>query len=183
MKRIRPTLLIALVAAPIAISSASAAEQSLASTLDVYVFPKSGQSSSQQSEDEATCYQWATDNTGVDPFEQQKQAEAAAGQAEQQARAAAEGTRGSGARGALGGAGLGALIGEIASDDAGKGAAWGAGVGAIMARHQARRAQETATAESTLQAASSIEASAADVDNFKKAMSVCLEAKDYLVKY
>ncbi len=183
MITIRRLLPLTVLAATVLPSAAPAAEQSLASTLGVYVFPKTGQSSSQQSEDEASCYQWATDKTGVDPFQQQKQAQAAADQAEQQAQAAADGTRGSGARGALGGAGLGALIGEIASDDAGKGAAWGAGVGAIMARHQARRAQEAATAQSTLQAASSIEASAADVDNFKKAMSVCLEAKDYLVKY
>ena len=52
---------------------APAAEQSLASTLNIYVFPSKGQAESQQSEDESACYQWAVQNSGVDPFELQKQ--------------------------------------------------------------------------------------------------------------
>lgn len=52
---------------------AIAQEQSLASTLNVYVFPSEGQDSSQQSRDESDCYQWAVSNTGSDPFELAKQ--------------------------------------------------------------------------------------------------------------
>ncbi|MGB5630621.1 MAG: hypothetical protein WBM57_14740, partial [Woeseiaceae bacterium] len=50
--------------------SASAQEQakSLSATMDVYVFPKEGQDASQQSKDEATCYEWAVGNVGADPF-------------------------------------------------------------------------------------------------------------------
>lgn len=45
----------------------------MASTMEVYVFPKAGQQSEQQSRDEAACYEWATSNTGADPFELHKQ--------------------------------------------------------------------------------------------------------------
>jgi hypothetical protein len=42
--------------------------KTLAATMDVFVFPAEGQDSSQQSKDEATCYEWAVGNTGSDPF-------------------------------------------------------------------------------------------------------------------
>jgi hypothetical protein len=59
-------------------SSAVAEDQSantLASTMDVFVFPTEGQDSGQQSRDESSCYDWATTNTGSDPFDLAKQAE------------------------------------------------------------------------------------------------------------
>jgi len=63
--------------------AASAEAQSLGSTMDVFIFPSEGQDSSQQSQDEAACYEWAVDNTGSDPFDLAKQADAD----EQQAQA------------------------------------------------------------------------------------------------
>ena len=45
----------------------------LASTMEVYVFPQEGQPGDQQSKDEAACYEWAASNTGSDPFKLQKQ--------------------------------------------------------------------------------------------------------------
>ena len=36
--------------------------ESLANTLDVYVFPSAGQDSSQQNIDESSCYEWAVSN-------------------------------------------------------------------------------------------------------------------------
>ena len=48
-------------------------QQSLASTLQVYVFPGAGQAAEQQSKDEAECYQWAVNSSGSDPFEVQNQ--------------------------------------------------------------------------------------------------------------
>lgn len=56
--------------------------KTLGSAMDVYVFPKEGQQSDQQSMDEASCYQWANDNTGNDPFDLQKQSAAQAEQTE-----------------------------------------------------------------------------------------------------
>ena len=159
------------------------APESLAATLDVYVFPTKGQTPGQQSEDEAACYQWAVGNTGVDPFAAQKQAEAQAQQAGAQTQQAAQAGQGAGARGALGGAAVGALVGEIADDDAGKGAAWGAALGGISARRHARSAQQQATQQVESQSQQAQAATATEIDNFKKAFSVCLEAKDYMVKF
>jgi hypothetical protein len=144
-----------------------AQQKSLSSTVGVYVFPQAGQNASMQSQDESQCYSWAVQNTGSDPFELQKQQQA-------QQQQAATATQGSAVRGAARGAAGGALIGGIAGD-AGKGAAIGAATGAVVNRSRARRAQESAE--------SSAAATGAQIDNFKKAFSVCLEGKKYLVKY
>ncbi len=61
---------------------AQAQSQSLGSTMDVFIFPAEGQDSSQQSKDEAACYEWAVGNTGTDPFDLSKQKEADAQQAQ-----------------------------------------------------------------------------------------------------
>lgn len=163
--------------------SSSVQSASLASTMDVYVFPAKGQESSQQSQDEASCYDWAVTNAGVDPFDLSKQSQSDQQQAQAEQQAAQAAGRGSGARGALGGAAAGALIGEIASDDAGEGAAWGAAIGAIHGRRQGQRAQAQAQQQATSQASQRQQATAEQLSNFKKAFSVCLEAKDYMVKY
>jgi hypothetical protein len=171
-----------------AVGSLNAADQastqkSLSSTIEVYVFPTQGQDASQQSKDEAECYQWAVQNTGVDPFDLAKQAE----QQQQQAAAAqqeiAQAGQGAGAKGAVGGAAAGALIGEIVSDDAGKGAAYGAAAGAVVARRRTRRAKAEASQQVEQQTQQAQQATAEQIENFKKAFSVCLEAKEYMVKF
>ena len=161
----------------------SALASDLASTLDVYVFPTEGQDESQQSQDEAACYQWAVDSSGNDPFDLSKQQQQADQQAAAQSQAAQESTKGAGAGGALKGAAVGALVGEIADDDAGKGAAWGAGLGAIHSRRSARRQANEQTAAAQQQAEQTRQYTQQEIDNFKKAFSVCLEAKNYMVKY
>jgi len=163
--------------------TAPAGEKSLASTLNVYVFPNAGQAAAQQSRDEGECYNWAVQNTGSDPFAVAKQQEQQQQQTAQQAEQAKQAGKGTGAKGALGGAAAGALIGEIASDDAGKGAAIGAGVGLVAGRAKARKQQQAATQQAQLQGQAASQASAGQIDNFKKAFSVCLEAKKYMVKY
>ena len=167
-----------------AVSTLNADDQkSLSSTIEVYVFPTEGQDASQQSKDEAECYQWAVQNTGVDPFDLAKQAE----QQQQQAAAAqqevAQAGQGAGAKGAVGGAAAGALIGEIASDDAGRGAAYGAAAGAIVARRRTRHAKAEASEQVEQQSQQAQKATAEQIENFKKAFSVCLEAKEYMVKF
>jgi hypothetical protein len=185
MKRTRLVIVTTLTAALLApVPGAFAQDQkTLASTMEVYVFPTEGQDASQQSKDEAECYNWAVQNTGTDPFELSKQAAQATEKAEQTKQEAEEASKGAGAKGALGGAAAGAVIGEVASDDAGKGAAYGAAAGVIASRRQAKRKQNQATQQADQQAAQKKEATAEQLENFKKAFSVCLEAKDYLVKY
>lgn len=166
-------------------SSAFAEDSSktLASTLDVFVFPTEGQDSSQQSKDEAECYSWATDNTGSDPFQLQKDNEAQQAQSEQLVAETASATQGAGARGAVRGAAAGAIIGEVTGGDAGDSAAIGAATVAVASRRRARRANQQAEQQAAQQSADSQQATDEQVDNFKKAFSVCLEAHDYMVKY
>ena len=165
------------------VSQGLAQSKTLASTMDVYVFPTEGQDAGQQSTDEAACYEWAVSNTGSDPFDLSKQEQANEQQAQAEQQAAKQAGQGSGARGAVRGAAAGALIGEIANDDASEGAAWGAAAGAIRGRRQGRAAQQQAQQQAAQQAEQREEATAEQLENFKKAFSVCLEAKDYMVKY
>jgi hypothetical protein len=157
--------------------------KSLSSTMEVYVFPTEGQDASQQSKDEAECYEWAVGNAGSDPFELAKQDEANQQQAQAEQQAAQQAGQGSGARGAVRGAAAGALIGEIANDDASEGAAWGAAAGAIRGRRMGRAAQAEAQQQASAQAEQREQATEEQLANFKKAFSVCLEAKNYMVKY
>lgn len=157
--------------------------QSLGSTMDVYVFPAEGQDSSQQSQDEAVCYEWAVGNTGTDPFDLDKQAQADEQQAQAEQQAAKQAGQGSGAGGAVRGAAAGALIGEIANDDASEGAAWGAAAGVVRGRRQGRQAQQQAQQQAAAQAEQREGATEEQLVNFKNAFSVCLEAKEYMVKY
>ena len=163
--------------------AASAQAQSLGSTMDVYIFPNEGQDSSQQSQDEAACYEWAVANTGTDPFDLAKQADADEQQAQAEQQAAAQTGQGSGARGAVRGAAAGALIGEIANDDASEGAKWGAAAGVVRGRRQGKQAQQQAQQQAASQADQREGATEEQLENFKKAFSVCLEAKEYMVKY
>ena len=157
--------------------------QSIGSTMDVYVFPAKGQEPSQQSQDEAACYEWGVGETGTDPFELSKQAEANQQQAQQDMQQAESAGQGSAARGAVTGAATGALIGEIANDDASEGAAWGAAAGMMRGRRSQRAQQAQAQQQVQQQAAQQQAATAEQLENFKKAFSVCLEAKEYMVKY
>ncbi len=157
-------------------------QKSLAATLEVYVFPNAGQEASQQSKDEGECYNWAVQNTGSDPFQLSQQAEQQKKQADKSVQATNEATKGAGAKGAVGGAAAGALIGAIAGD-AGKGAAIGAGVGLLASRGRARGAKRQAEEQAQQQTQQTQQYTKEQTDNFKKAFSVCLEAKKYMVKY
>ena len=163
--------------------TAPSGQMTLAATMSVYVFPTTGQTPAQQSSDEASCYGWAVQNTGTDPFELSKAAQANEQQAAQAKQQASTVGQGAGAAGAVRGAAVGALIGEIADDDPGKGAAYGAAAGAVRGRRQGRRARSQAEAQAESQAQQSKQLSATQLENFKKAFSVCLEAQGYMVKY
>lgn len=167
----------------VALSKSALGQTSLASSLEIYVFPQSGQDASVQSTDEASCYDWAVTNTGSDPFDLQKQAAADAQQSQEAMAAAQSAGKGAGAKGALGGAAAGAILGEIVDDDAGQGAAWGAALGTVRGRRQGKKAQAQAEQQIAASAESAAATTADQIENFKKAFSVCLEAKEYLVKY
>jgi Glycine zipper len=184
MRLIRFYFVLAVVASVISASVmiASASQKTLASTLDIFVFPTSGQDASQQSTDEAACYNWAVESSGSDPFALTKQAQQQDQQTAAAQQQASKAGTGSGARGAIGGAAVGALIGEIDDDDAGKGAAIGGAVGLLRGRRVGRRQQAQAQQQVQQQSQSQQQVSAGQMDSFKRAFSVCLEAKNYMVK-
>jgi hypothetical protein len=183
----RKTTLIAVViiaCAGVSLAQTQPAQQkSLAATMNVYVFPTKGQTAQQQSTDEAACYDWAVQNTGGDPFALQKQAQQQQRQADQAQQQIAQSGAGAGAVGAVGGAAAGALIGEIAGHSASAAAGWGALAGAVIARRRTEMKKEEASEQVEQQSQQAQQATAEQIENFKKAFSVCLEAKEYMVKY
>ncbi len=183
-KRIALALVVWLAIVPIAVAQESqpTGQKTLAATMNVHVFPSAGQDSSKQSTDEAECYNWAVQNTGTDPFDLAKQAQQQEQQAAEAQAQVDQAGKGAGAKGAVGGAAGGAVVGKIVSDDAGKGAAIGAAAGGIAARRKTKRAKKDASQQIDQQAGQAQAANAEQLENFKKSFSVCLEAKDYMVK-
>lgn len=157
-------------------------QKTLAATINVYVFPTKGQTPEQQSKDESECYDHATQSVGTDPFALQKQSEQQAQQTEAAKQQAQQAGKGAGAKGAVKGAAAGAVVGEIADDDAGKGAGYGAAAGVVAGRRKGKQAEKQATAQVEEQGQKAQQATAEQLTNFKKAFSVCLEAKSYMVK-
>jgi hypothetical protein len=163
-------------------STQPAAQKTLAATMGVYVYPAKGQATEQQSMDEVECYDWGVQQTGTDPFDLAKQAEQQKQQAAQAQQQVDQAGKGAGAKGAVGGAAAGAAVGKIVSDDAGKGAAYGAAAGGIAARRKAKKGKAEASEQIDQQAQAGQQATQKQFDDFKKAFSVCLEARDYMVK-
>jgi len=114
-KQILPVILVALVATSIGIGQGEPTEppttqKPLAASLNVYVFPVKGQAAVEQSQDEASCYTWAVQNAGVDPFDLQKKAEKQEQQTAQKEEQIEDAGKGAGAKGAVGGAAAVRLI-------------------------------------------------------------------------
>ena len=148
--------------------TAKMAYNQISQGLDLFIYPSKGQSKSKQKQDEFECYNWAKEQSGIDPLNLPK-IEAAPVQSGPTGRAV-----GGAARGAAAGAAIGAITG-----DAGEGAAVGAVVGGLAGRRagkaQQAQANQSAQADATAQEKKM-------KDNFKKAFSVCIEGKGYTIK-
>jgi len=164
-------------AAPAATQAAPASPPSpKPATLNLFVYPGSGQDAAKQGQDENECYTWARGQTGIDPTAPPTQA------------AAAEAPKGGAVKGAARGAAKGAAVGAVSDErhigdegslDAGEGAAAGAAVGAA----KGRRAQKKAGKQAEAQAQQTAQAQDAGAkDTFKKAWGACLEGRGYSVK-
>jgi hypothetical protein len=140
----------------------------ISKAMNLYVYPSKNQSQSQQKKDEFACYQWAVEQSGIDPLNLPK-VEAAPVQT---------GPTGGAVKGAAKGAAAGAAIGAIAGD-AGKGAAIGAAAGGMKGMGKGKQAQ----AQQNQQAQANTAAKEQEMkDSFKKAFSVCIEGKGYTIK-
>jgi len=129
------------------------------------IYPGAGQSLDQQARDEADCRNWATQQTGIYPYQS---APTYYGEANTGAPVLG---------GAARGAAMGAVGGAIAGD-AGKGAAIGAGVGAtagLFRKNQQRRQQ----AQVNDQAAAQYQA---DMGRYNQAFAVCMQGRGYAVR-
>ena len=129
------------------------------------IYPNAGQSIDQQSRDESECRNWATQQTGVYPY---------------QAAPTYYGGSSAGmpvVGGAARGAALGAVGGAIAGD-AGKGAAIGAGVGAtagLIRKNRDRRQQAQVNDQAMAQYQ-------ADLGRYNQAFAVCMQGRGYAVR-
>jgi hypothetical protein len=156
----------------IARSSASPAAQ-----LGVYVFPAKSQSGEQQQLDQLHCYDWAKNQTHLDPLASATSPTVAANSPPP---ASAPPPVHTAARGAAGGAAFGAIAGN-----AGAGAAIGGTLGAIRGSRQQQAAQEQQAAHQQAAADAQQQANqqaAAQRDQFNKAFGACLDGKGYTVK-
>jgi hypothetical protein len=130
------------------------------------IYPGAGQSLEQQSKDEAECRTWATQQTGVYPY-----------QSAPQYYGNSNAPSGNILRGAAGGAALGAVGGAIGGD-AGKGAAIGAGVGAtagLLRNGRERRQQAQANDQAMAQYQ-------AELANYNNAFAACMQGRGYVVR-
>ena len=141
---------------------------SFAKSLGIYIYPAKKQTQATQDKDDADCYRWAVEQSGVDPLNPPK-VEAA------KVDTAPDGTA---VVGAAKGAAAGVAIGAIAGD-AGKGAAIGAVAGGLAGR-RAKKVGDAKEQQANNQAAA--QQQAAITESFKKAYSVCMEGKGYTVK-
>jgi Glycine zipper len=146
----------------------------------IYVYPRLGQSDTQQEEDRYQCHLWARGATGFDPMALKGayQPEYVRVPVPENSKAGATG------KGIVGGAIAGAAIGEIDSDRPGRGAAIGAVVGAIVGsviehdgEHESHRQAEE-QAEIVRQDRRELAIAKA---NYRSALSACLEGKGYSV--
>jgi hypothetical protein len=162
-----------------------------AQQIDMFAFPKNGQSPDQQLKDETECYGMAKQRTAVDPTKPAPQGpspeEIAAAQKEAADNAQqVYGTRLRGAaRGAAGGAAMGAIAG-----DAGTGAGVGAVAGTMRGGMQQRQANAQSKQQAAAQAAADLKKQTAQlqqahqegIDTFQRAFAACMDSRNYSVK-
>lgn len=152
MKRIGAALLV------LALPLGALAQQPVA-------YPNKGQSTATQNKDEGECHVWARNKTGIDP------AALAANPPPQETGPAVGGgerLRGA-ARGAVGGAAIGAIAG-----DTGKGAGVGAVGGTMLGGHRARQNQEARNQQAQQQQQGQLQ-------SYNNAYSACMKGRGYTV--
>lgn len=144
---------------------------------EVYAYPAKGQSTEQQAQDRYTCYQWASEKTGVEPSTLPRQYQVRTVMA-QPAPNGAE---------IVASTITGALIGAAVSNprNAGTGAAVGAAIGAVVGAASESANAANARRVEQLQA-QQIDAQSSGlaqrVSDYRRAMTSCLEGRGYRVQ-
>jgi uncharacterized protein (DUF2062 family) len=170
MKRMMTPMLAFLLTGNLAASWSAAAQngsppiEGMASTVGLYVYPQKAQSANQQLKDESQCYTNAKTQTGYDP------------NATTTASAPSKQDQKSGGEPIAQGAVRGAVISGATGGDAAEGARRGAILGGIKAKRQQK--QETEQTDKQTAAAKTQQ----PLDNFKRSLSACLDARGYSVR-
>jgi hypothetical protein len=163
-------LLLAALTVPFAPAQTTAQKpvKGMASTVGLYVYPQKQQNATQQLTDEQQCYGSAKTQTGYDPN---------ATTTVDKTPKPSSGNDHAAANGAL----RGATVSRAVGGDPGQGAARGAILGSVRARRKekeqtekAEKAEKQTDAKKTQQQQKQ--------DNFKRAMSACLDARGYSVR-
>jgi hypothetical protein len=149
-----------------AAAQSSPAVKGMASTVGLYVYPKNSQSATQQLTDESQCYNNAKTQTGYDP----NTTTTAAAPKKQDSKSGDDHDMAKGAA-------RGAIISGATGGDAAAGARRGAIIGGIKEKRKSK--QETEQAQKQADAAKT---TTTPLDNFKRSMSACLDARGYSVK-
>jgi hypothetical protein len=162
------SIFVATVLGAIACGSA-VAQQSLPSSLGVYVYPSGGQAPEQQAKDEQECYGWAQQNAAPPP----------AAPPSQPAPAADPG--GAAAAGAITTAARYALLADVTGNENDMGEA--AAVGAIRGARRGAASAQQRNAQAQQQAAQQQQQAAAQQQQqLKNAFSACIEGRGYTVR-
>jgi len=155
-------------------SGPASAERAPLPSVEVYFYPTKGQSPAQQDRDRYECYLWARDKTGFDP----SLPALAPGQQVRVEPTTPPGQKA--ATGAFIGAVLGAATSERGESREGavRGAIAGALIGATSEAAEQERAQQIQRSEQAR-----IDARLArQADEYRRAMTACLEGRGYKVK-
>lgn len=160
-------LLMAALCVPFAVAQSSSQKpvKGMASTVGLYVYPQKQQSATQQLTDEQQCFGSATTQTGYDPNASTTAAKATKPSSSNDHAAA---------KGALRGATMSRAVGG----DPGQGAARGAILGSVRSRRKDK--EQVQPADKKVDAAKNQQQQ--KQDNFKRAMSACLDARGYSVR-
>ena len=135
---------------------------------ELYIYPAKGQSSEQQDKDKFECYNWAKNDTGFDPM---------AVPTTSTAPPSSQKKSGGVVRGGLGGAALGAIIGD-SSKSAKRGAVAGGLIGGVRQSSQNRQTEQNRQQWEQQESANY----ANNRNNYNRAYSACLEGRGYTVK-
>jgi len=137
----------------------------MASTVGLYVYPQKHQSATQQLTDEQECYNDAKTQTGFNP-----DATTTGTQSQTQNSSKDHGAAKSAARGAA--------ISGAAGGDPAVGAERGAMIGAARSRRKEQQQEEQAQKQANATKTQEQQ----NMDNFKRSMSACLDARGYSVR-
>jgi hypothetical protein len=155
----------------LSVAGAHAQQQSVATSLGLFVYPSAGQPVDQQNRDEQECYDWARQTTAIDPQNPPSGQRPPAATQEDTAQAAA--------RGAVGTAARGVLLANATDNDweqvAAAGLLIGANRGAKSARQRNAQAQQEAASEQQ-------QSTQQEIQLFKNAFSACIEGRSYTIK-